>query len=463
MLTSLSSAEIHDAYLQEFARFEKNGAQPSPPWLFPLRKSGIAQFSEWGLPTIKDEDWRFTNLSAFKNQVYRVVTEDSRTHPDPDYIESLAMHELAGHRLVFVDGHYAPELSDLAGLPDDLRVAPLADALRDHPDLLEEHLTRYSRESENAFGALNTALFQDGLFIHVPRGVELTEPLLVIHLTLASESGKAVYPRSLVLLEAQSRLTLLEHHVTLGDAPALVNAVTEIRLGQGAWCEHCKYQEQNSDSFHFSGLHTHLEADSDFRTHSIVIGARLSRNDLRAKLAGKGAVGLLNGLYVPRDQQLMDHHMIVNHASSHCESHEYFNGILDDASRGVFHGRILVQPDAQKTDAKQTNKNLLLTDSATADTKPQLEIYADDVRCTHGATIGQLNPESIFYLRARGIGLEMARRMLIHGFAEEILDRIECRPAREILNRLIWDRLEQRTESAAAIEFLEPVTDSTLV
>jgi Fe-S cluster assembly protein SufD len=214
-------------------------------------------------------------------------------------------------------------------------------------------------------------------------------------------------------------------------------------IGRDAVVEHCKFQDESPSAYHIAAIHAHLGRNCNFIAHSIATGARLSRNNIRTSLADRGVECILNGLYLTRDEQLADHHMVVDHAQPHCNSHEYYNGILDGRSRGVFHGRILVRPDAQKTDAKQTNKNLLLSDDATIDTKPQLEIYADDVKCTHGATVGQLNDESIFYLRARGIGLEMARRMLIHAFAGEIIDRIRYAPAREEMDKIVWDRLEQ--------------------
>jgi Fe-S cluster assembly protein SufD len=225
--------------------------------------------------------------------------------------------------------------------------------------------------------------------------------------------------------------------------------VTECAVGEGATVEHLKLQDERPHGYHLSSLHAELGGACNYVAHSIALGARLSRNEIRTKLAGEGLECVLNGLYLTRGEQLADHHMIVDHAQPHCASHEYFNGILDDQSKGVFHGRILVRPIAQKTDAKQTNKNLLLSEQATVNTKPQLEIYADDVKCTHGATVGQMNEESVFYLRARGIGLATARRMLMHAFAGEIVDRVRFEPAREELDRLVWNRLEQSPRIAS--------------
>jgi Fe-S cluster assembly protein SufD len=245
-----------------------------------------------------------------------------------------------------------------------------------------------------------------------------------------------------IVAGANSHLTVIESYLATHNAAYFTNTVTELAAGENAVVEFVKYQAEAAEAFHIGMIGAHLGRASNVRIHSFALGAKLSRTNIRTNLAGEGLECVLNGLYVTGGEQLADHHMIVEHAQPHCASHEYFNGILDDKSRGVFHGRILVREIAQKTDAKQTNKNLLLSDDATADTKPQLEIYADDVKCTHGATIGQLNPESIFYLRSRGIGTDTARRMLIHAFAGEIIERVKCDAAREELDKVVWDRLE---------------------
>jgi Fe-S cluster assembly protein SufD len=265
----------------------------------------------------------------------------------------------------------------------------------------------------------------------------------LIFVSTTSEPGTTVQPRNLIVAEKNSRATVLETYVSNTDVAYLTNSVTELVLEDGAALEHCKFQNESLNAFHLATIHAKLGRNSNFIAHSIATGARLSRNNIRTHLGAEGVECVLNGLYLTRDEQLADHHMIVEHAQPHCNSHEYYNGILDGRSKGVFHGRILVRQPAQKTDAKQTNKNLLLSDDATVDTKPQLEIYADDVKCTHGATIGQLNDESIFYLRTRGIGFDRAKHMLIHAFAGEIIDRIRYAPLREELDRVIWDRLEK--------------------
>ncbi len=321
----------------------------------------------------------------------------------------------------------------------------LSAALANPPEpdaLIEKHLGKYALTADNAFAALNQAFFTDGAFIFVPPGVEIAGPVQVIYISSAKESGETIQPRNLIIAEANSKLTVVESYISTGNAAYFTNAVTEIIAGDNATIEHVKLQDESADAFHIATIAGEFGRASNVTVHSFALGAKLSRTNIRAKLAGEGLECILNGLYLTRGEQLADHHMIVEHAQPHCASHEYFNGILDDKSKGVFHGRIYVHPAAQKTDAKQTNKNLLLSDDATADTKPQLEIYADDVKCTHGATIGQLNEESIFYLRSRGIPEKTARRMLIHAFAGEIVERVKCAPVREEVDKLVWDRLE---------------------
>jgi Fe-S cluster assembly protein SufD len=437
-----------DLLLEKFETSIEPAAGRYPTWLFPLRKAALARFAEVGYPTTADEDWRFTSVAPVIKLPFRPVLEPREG--GAELPADLAFGALETIRLVFVNGHYSARLSRTPSLPAGVRVGSLATALNADAGLLERHLTRYSQGAENAFALLNRAFFQDGAWIHLPRGTHLETPVHLVFIGTAREPGSMILPRNLVVAEANSRLTVVESHVSAGDGRSVTNVVTESILGEGAVVEHLKLQDERPHSYHFSSLHAHLGRACNYVAHSIALGAALARNDIRATLAGEGVECVLNGLYLTRGEQLADHHMVVEHAQPHCASHEYFNGILDDRSKGVFHGRILVRPIAQKTDAKQTNKNLLLSEQATANTKPQLEIYADDVKCTHGATVGQMNEESIFYLRARGIGLATARRMLMHAFAGEIVDRVRWEPAREELDRLVWDRLEQNPRIAAS-------------
>jgi Fe-S cluster assembly protein SufD len=438
-MTEKPSVPSVDAYLKQFSRFETQDRQPK--WLLPIRKAGMARFSELGLPTLKDEDWRFTNVSPVTKLPFKPMF-DATDDVSAEALKALLFAKLPGQRLVFVNGHYAPRLSSVEGLPSGVTAGSLAAMLSSDAALIQKHLGRYAQNADNGFTALNQAFFLDGGFVHVPAGRIVEEPIQFVYVSTSQQQGVTFHPRNLVIAEANSRVTVLESYVSVGGSHYFTNAVTELFAGENARLEFVKFQDEAMDAFHMAAFHGEFGRASNVNVHSFALGAKLSRNNIRTKLAGEGLECILNGLYLTRDEQLADHHMVVEHARPHCASHEYFNGILDDKSRGVFHGRILVQPVAQKTDAKQTNKNLLLSDDATADTKPQLEIYADDVKCTHGATIGQLNEESIFYLRSRGIGPETARRMLIHAFAGEIIERIQHEPAREELDKLVWGRLE---------------------
>jgi Fe-S cluster assembly protein SufD len=427
-------------HVEEFRRWEERMDEAS--WLWPLRKAGLARFAEVGFPTIQQEDWRFTNVSAIARLPFRPVMEPAPDGLGAGLISQAPFGKLAASRLVFVNGHHVPGLSSQSATGGGVVVASIASALQSQAGLLQKHLAQHASIESNSFASLNTAFFQDGALIFVPAGCRV-EPIHLLFLSTPGEPGATAHPRVLLVAEKSSQVTLLESYIGTAEAPYFTNGVTELVLGDGAVVEHCKFQDESVQAFHLATIHAQLGRGSNLISHSIALGGRLSRNTIRTALAGEGVECILNGLYLARGDQLVDHHMVVEHAQPRCQSHEYFNGILDGRSKGVFHGRILVRQAAQKTDAKQTNKNLLLSEEATADTKPQLEIYADDVKCTHGATVGQLNEESVFYLRARGIGAETARRMLIHAFAGEIIDRVRHAPVREELDAVVWERLEQ--------------------
>jgi Fe-S cluster assembly protein SufD len=426
--------------VQKFSQFESAATQPK--WLLPVRKAGIASFADQGFPTLHDEDWRFTNVAPIANLPFQLAREAVVNGTESKALAAAAFTKLPGHRLVFVNGFFSAKLSSIKPVSGGVRIENLSGALAKDSGFIEKHLGKYAHTANNTFAALNQAFFTDGAFIFVPAGVAVAEPVQLIYISSAKNSGEVILPRNLVIAEANSKLAVVESYISTGNVAYFTNAVTEILAGDNAAVEHIKLQDEAADAFHIATIAGEFGRASNVTVHSFALGAKLSRTNIRTKLAGEGLECILNGLYLTRGEQLADHHMIVEHAQPHCASHEYFNGILDDKSKGVFHGRIYVHPIAQKTDAKQTNKNLLLSDDATADTKPQLEIYADDVKCTHGATIGQLNNESIFYLRSRGISPDNARRMLIHAFAGEIIERVKCAPVREELDKLVWERPE---------------------
>lgn len=434
--TAISATEQH---LEQFERFEKEAKQPA--WAFLLHRAGLARFAEHGFPTLQEEDWRFTNVAPIVRLPFRPVFQRQGQELSQADVKRFVFSELPGPRLVFLDGHFAPGLSTnlTAG---EATITSLAAGLAQSSETMQRYLSRQPAADEDPFSSLNTAFFQDGAFVHVPAGCRVAQPIHILFISTAAETGATSNPRNLLVLERGSAATVLESYVSLADGAYFTNAVTDMLVEEGAVLEHCKFQDESASAYHMAGIRARLGRGSRLFAHSLALGAKLSRNNIRTTLDGQGVECVLNGLYLTRNEQLADHHMVVEHAQPNCTSHEYYNGILDGRSKGVFHGRILVRQPAQKTDAKQTNKNLLLSENATVDTKPQLEIYADDVKCTHGATVGQLNDESIFYLRARGIGASTARRMLIHAFAGEIIERIRYREARELLDQVVWHRLE---------------------
>ena len=432
-MSSATTNETPPAPVEAFAQVEQAGGP-----LLPLRKAGLARFAERGYPTTNDEDWRFTSLKSLTDLPFLPTLEPLGQALGLADIAEITFGQHDVDRLVFVDGHFSSDLSVISEQPDGVTVTNLSSSLNG----LENEIGSLSANDENPFIGLNDAFFTDGALIRIPANGRLAKLAHLVFISTANEAGQAAHIRNWIEAGANAQGTIIESHLSLGQAAASTNVVTETRVNAGANLEHIKFQDQSLNAIHLASLHSELSDDARYAFHSFALGARLSRNNLRMRLAKPGIECVLNGLYMTRANQLADHHMIVDHAAPHCDSHEYFNGILDDQSRGVFHGRILVQPVAQKTDAKQTNKNLILSDNATANTKPQLEIYADDVKCTHGATIGELDDDAIFYLRARGLDTKTARRMLMHGFAGEIVDRIQHDGIREELDELVWNRLE---------------------
>lgn len=413
-----------------------------PLWLSRAREHAIAHFKKTGLPTLRDEGWRFTNVAPLEEFNFEPVCNSSRDRLSSSALTDIPFAGISGTKLVFINAVFAPELSSFPATPaSGVKATNLASALVTETALVRNHLFARADAAKNAFADLNAAYFKDGAFIHVAANT-VADPIQLIFIS-TTENGETTHPRNLIIAERRSQVTILETFVSVDKAASLTNSVTELVAADNAVVEHLKFQAENTNAFHMATVAAHCGRAGSVTVHSFALGAKLSRTNIYADLAGEGVECVLNGLYHMRGSQLADHFMIVDHAAPRCASHEYFNGILTDQSKGVFHGRILVRPGAQKTDAKQTNKNLLISDRATVNTKPQLEIYADDVKCTHGATIGKLDDEALFYLCSRGIAPEKARSMLVHAFAGNIIDRVRWRAAGEELDRLIRRRLEE--------------------
>jgi Fe-S cluster assembly protein SufD len=410
-----------------------------------LREAAIARFAELGFPTPRLEDWKFTNVAPLARVPFRVAPahgDGRRTENDRGRLEELLAATGAGdlpRRLVFVDGAYAPALSAI----DDATVTArsLREVLEGDPARVTPYLGGVADVTHAAFAALNTAFFADGAFVEIPAGVVLGEPLALVHLSTAPAEPVAIQPRALIALGAGAQATIVECYAGLEGGVYFTNAVTEIALGPNAALDHYKVQREGSQAFHVSLVEMRQERDSRFTSHNVSLGGALVRNDVNTTLGAPGAECALNGLYIAGGRQHVDNHTSIDHAASHCTSRETYRGVLDDRARAVFNGKIVVRPDAQKTDARQTNKNLLLSDEATIDTKPQLEIFANDVKCTHGATVGQLEEDAVFYLRSRGIGRKEARSILTYAFVCDVLAEMSVESVRATLEQTVAAQL----------------------
>lgn len=429
-----------ESYLKSFITLSKATADTSPRWLRELRDEAFSRFHKAGIPTTHNEDWRFTSLADFRQIPFHIEPRE-RSHPGPAAHAPWNMQNTSAC-LVFVGGYFVPELSTYSSLPSGALVQSLREELTRHPDRVAEHLGRYLDMDRDPFCALNTAFAEDGAFIVVPRGVVVEHPIHLLFLTKGKSQPAMTHPRNLVVVEAEAQVSIVEEFASIdGAAPSLCNAATELVAGENSMITHSILVRQHERSFHFSTLRIEQARNANVASHSFLVGGALVRNNVHVVLAGEGGECLINGMFIGNGEQHREHHMLVEHASPLCASRQFYNGILDDRAHGVFHGRILVHKGAQKTDAKQTNRNLLLSDNAQIDSKPQLEIHADDVKCTHGATIGQIEEEALFYLRSRGIAEAEARQLLLEAFAGECFERMKPGAARAYIEAAVAQHL----------------------
>jgi Fe-S cluster assembly protein SufD len=410
-------------------------------WLQAQRRAALDQVREQGVPSAKQEAWRYTSVKRLLEQGFAQV-EDAVTALQLDDIEDLLIPNLDSHRVVMVNGRYTPSLSALGDLPRGVRITGLRTLLASDPDALRDRINGVAGESQPLFAALNTAGLDDGLVVLLDRGSILERPIELIHLSVGMDEPRVAQPRHLVALEAGAQATLIERYVSLGASLYCTNSMLELSLGRDASLKHDRIQLESPNAFHITGLYLSQAANSRYQGINIGLGGAWARTDLFARFQGEHAECDLQGLYLAGDQQLMDFHIDVDHAVPFCTSRETFKGILYGKGRAVFDGRVVVAKDAQKTDAAMSNKNLMLSENAEVDTKPQLEINADDVKCSHGTTVGQIEPEMLFYLRSRGISAPLARRMLCLGFAGEIIDALHAEALRDLVSEQVGQRLE---------------------
>jgi Fe-S cluster assembly protein SufD len=428
-----------ESYLDAYTDFARQTAD-APLWLHDLREAAFSRFCSTGFPTLRDEDWRFTSLAPLTRTTFRLARGSAHQFTVSDLVHWRM--EGAAARLVFVDGRFEPSLSTWGTLPKGVTVNGLAREIASQPDAVAKHFGRYLDIERDPFCALNTAFAEDGAYVHVSRGVALAVPIHLLFISTSGEAPAMTHPRNLVVVENEGQASIIEDYVSWGDeTPAFSNAVTELVAGENAHVQHTMIEREHLKSFNFSTLRIEQARSANVHSHSLLLGGALVRNNVHPVLHGEGGECLINGLFLGAARQHLDNYMLVEHASPHCASRQFYNGILDEHAHGVFHGRIIVHKDAQKTDAKQTNRNLLLSDDAQIDTKPQLEIYADDVKCTHGATIGQIEESALFYLRSRGIDEREARRLLLEAFAGECIERMNPGAAREYAEGVVFERL----------------------
>ena len=438
-MTQIATAA--DGYARQFAAFAQATALPEP--FASLRDEAFGCFDRLGFPTTRLEDWRFTNVAPIADNAFVPVVQ--ATGYSRAALDGLHLARLGGPELVFVNCTFVPELSTTVKMTTGVRVRSLGKVLAAAPDAVAPHLGRLASIESQAFTALNTAFLRDGAVIEVPPGVVVDEPIHLLFVTVGAEGPVLSQPRVLVLAGEHSQVRVVESHAGDGDASYLSNTVTEVVVNDNAVVDHYTVVREAGSAFRVGSLHSTLGRASSFSAHSITLSGAIVRNEVSVVLGGEGAECTLNGLYLANGRQLVDNQTTIDHAQPHCDSHELYKGILDGLSRAVFNGKIIVRLDAQKTNAKQSNKALLLSEDAQVTTKPQLEIFADDVKCTHGATVGQLDEEALFYLRSRALSEAQSRQLLIHAFAAGLLAHIKVDAIRNQLDGLLLDRLPVMT------------------
>ena len=409
-----------------------------PAWLVASRLAALDWVGEHGFPTHKDEDWKYTALGPILAVPFDAATVASGSRVSAALIDAAAV-DLGGPRLVFVNGHFAAEFSRVTGLPTGAVVTTLAAVLAAGPDRLEPFFA-HEPGVRHAFAAFNDALAEDGAFIHLTSGATVDEPIQLVFFSDTGGIPLISSPRSVIIADPGSRATIVETYAGIDTDVYCTNAVTEFVLADDAQIEHYKIQIEPVTAFHVALLNVKQGRGSRFSSRSVMLGGSIARHEVRVLLDGVGAEVSLDGIYLPQGDQLHDNTIFIDHVATNCTSNQLYKGVLDGRGHGVFNGHIMVRHGADGTDANQKNKNLLLSDRAEVDTRPRLEIYADDVKCTHGAAVGQMDEEALLYLRTRGIPLEAARGLLVYAFVHEMVDRIELEPLRAQLEPLVAGR-----------------------
>lgn len=438
MLQPAKEKEMNE-YLAAFAELERNRAS-APAWLSNLRANAIAQFERLGFPTTRHEEWKYTNVAPLLKHSFRSINTVPRAITR---LDEFTYPESRQSQLVFVNGMFAKELSNLSAIPSGVTISNFADT---DQKLLSQYLATQIDYHNDAFSALNTACAEDGAFILIPRGKVVEAPIHLLF--LATEATTISHPRVVLVAEEGALATIIESYVALNDdAVYFTNAVTEVIVHQDANITHYRLQSESTSAFHIATTQVQQDSKSTYASYAISVGGDIARQTLNVKLEGEHVESTIDGLYVVTGKQHCDNHTTIDHAKPRCNSYQLYKGILDEKSRAVFSGKIFVQKGALLTDAKQLNKNLLLSANAHIDTKPQLEIFADDVKCAHGATVGQLEDDELFYLRSRGLKTETARALLTFGFAEDVISKIKIASVRKQLDEIVLQKLKTTLEA----------------
>lgn len=429
-------------YVSNFKLFEEKLNGQSKSFLHDIRKYALKQLAELDFPTNKNEEWKYTNISPILKHNFIPAINTVLPKFSNSTIKEFLFRDFDYHLIVFVNGIYSENLSEVGELPVGVVLGSLNKLVKENPKLINGYINKLSK-IDNAFNALNTAFASDGLVLIVPDGKIVEKPIQILYLNSSDKELVLAMPRNLIVAGKNSQVSVITNYRGFGEKIYFSNIITEVFVDEYAIVDLCKVQNENLESFHIEKVQAYQKKNSVFTHYNIGFGGAIVRNDINSVLDDENIETHYYGLYMANEKQHMDNHTFIDHAKPNCMSNEVYKGILDDYSRGVFNGKIIVRQDAQKTNAYQQNKTILLSKTATIDTKPQLEIFADDVKCSHGATVGHLDETSEFYIRSRGVPQELAKSMLIRAFANDVVETIKINPLKEQINHMIFDHLHR--------------------
>lgn len=434
--------ELKEWYRKSFDEFESKMNGHSKSFLHQFRTDSIAEFDKYNFPTLKNEDWKYTSVSPILKQNFKPALTLADNKVSEEVVQKNLLKDFDCNVLVFVNGIFNKEFSKVDCLPEGVVIDSLENVLSTKPELVKDKITKLSK-IENSFNALNGAFAMDGLFVYLPKGKVVEKPVQVLYLNGIENENVLASPRNLIIAEANSQVSIISSYMGEDGLKYFTNVVTEVYTEENAIVDLYKIQDESHEAYHIEKLDAYQKSKSVFSHYSLSFGGAIVRNDFNDIMDDENIESHFYGLYLANDDQHVDHHTFVDHAKPNCESNELYKGILDGHSRGVFNGKIMVREDAQKTNAYQSNKTVLLSDDARIDTKPQLEIFADDVKCSHGATVGHLDDEAYFYIRSRGVPDHLAKSMLIRAFANDVVEKIKIEELREQINHMIFEHLHQ--------------------